>query len=213
MSGAPGQVVYGGDEIDLRAAEEVDSTGATLIQSNLAAGNQLLNALQITAPDAIEILAIEYWISLSMADAAQEPVPALTTREGRTQLFLVTAEEDFGAAAGFARDLEEGDYFQGHVHCMPSVAFEDPTNGTGGVGGGQLGTAYVLMDPGKDAETGPLVLREGEQVNVHLQLAAAIGANAELKTTHRLSVYFAEVEEELTNVREQFPSRGSGPSV
>lgn len=207
MSGGPGQIVKGGDALDLRAAEGVETTGTALVQSGLAAGTNLLNALQITASENWEILALEYWLNVSLTDAAQEPVPALASREKVTQLFTVTTEEDFSNQVGVGRNLAEGDYFQGFATAVPSVAFEDPTNGTGGVGGGQMGTTYMLVDPGKDAETGPLFVREGDEINVHLRVQDAIGANAELTSVHRLQVWFAEVEEAMTDVRTQFPSR------
>lgn len=208
MSGGPGAVDWGGPEIDLRAAGDVETSASQLQQSGLSAGDSTLNALSVVAPDNMEILALEYHMNVTQVLAAQEPVPTEIQREPGGQLALATQEDDFGTTAGFGRDLEAGDYFQGFAECHPSFAWEDPTNGVSGGGGGQMGTYYTIHDPGKDSETGPLVIREGDTINVHLELLGAIGADDVLHTSHRLTVWWDEIEEfEETDVRERFPSR------
>lgn len=208
MSGGPGAVNWGGDEINLRAAGQTETSGAQLIQAGLTGGTETLAALSVTAPDNMELLAVEYWVTVSSVLAAQDPVPALAARVADGTRFLVTTQEDHGADSGFGRELEAGDYFQGHVLASPSWAMEDETNGVGGGGGGQMGTFHAVHDPGFDSETGPLFIREGDVINVHLLTLNAIGADDEVKIAHRLTAYWDEIEEfEETEVRTQFPSR------
>lgn len=214
MSGGPGSINMGGDAINLRAAGSTESVGAQLIQSGLSSGTTTLNAMSITAPDNMEVLALEYWVNVNSTLAAQDPVPSLAARRGDGTQFLVTTEDDFGTDTGFGRDLENGDYFQGFVKSKPSWAMEDETNGVGGGGGGHMGTYHTVHDPGFDSETGPLVLREGDAVNVHLHLLDAVGADDELETSHKLTVWWDEIEEfEETEVRTQFPSRSADLTI
>lgn len=203
----PGFIDWGGDNINLRAAEDTEVIGATLVQQGITGGTILTDAIQFTAPETLEILALNYYITVGFTSAAQEPVPSLAQRESRTQAFLVTTEDDWSGDASVAHDPVEGDYFSGYVSAVPNIAWEDETNGTSGMGGGQGGVWYGWHDPGLDSETGPLFIREGDEINVHL-FSGPVGADDIMRTVHRLSVWWAPAEEaDETDVRQEFPSR------
>lgn len=201
---------WGGDEIDLRAAEDHDFVEAELLSQGTAEGTVTLDALTFTAPTSLEILALRYRAHLVVIGTTSGAPPALAGRRLRGKAFNITTLGDFGTA-------RVGDYITEEVMAQLNDAFEDETNGTGGIGDGVPGRYVTLIDPGQDSPTGPLTLTEGETISVHLQ---QVGFNAptspsEQTLRHRLDVWWEETPEAETEVRARgsFPRSGSRTEV
>lgn len=201
---------WGGDQIDLRQAEEHDIEEAELTSQGVAIGTESQGALTFTAPTALEILALRYRAQLSLTFATRDTTIPHSALRRRGKAFNITTRSNFGEG-------RDGDYLTEHVLASGSVVLSDDTNGTGAAHAGADGYYATLIDPGLDTVRGPLVLSEGEFLEVHLlQIAnAAPSSPAEQTLRHRLEIWWEETPEAATEVRQRgdFPSGGSRTTV
>lgn len=196
---------FGGDQIDLRAAENVDSVDSRLLSQGTTVGTITTDSLVFTAPAPLEILAMEYQATLSIILAENSTGIAQAARRRRGKVASVTTRESHG----FGRS---GDYFLAEVLAAASASMVDDTNQNAMALDGLDGSFRTLFDPGLDSPTGPLTLNEGESVRVHLRQVeeAAPSSPGEQILNHVLRVYWEEVETAETEVRPRgrFPSGG-----
>lgn len=196
---------WGGDEIDLREAEEHDIVDQDLLTQGVTEGTDTVGALTFTAPTALEILALRYRAHLvvKLDTRATTIGSAATIRRGKA--FNITTLGTFGRG-------RVGDYLTEEVLASAAVVLDDETNGVGAALEGNDGIYATLLDPGLDSVAGPLVLGEGETLEVHLRQAGhdAPGSPGEQNLRHRMDIWWQEQPEAQTEVRRRgdFPSSG-----
>lgn len=191
-------------EVNLREAEIYEVTRTTVTSSNITAGTESLDVITFNRAEDFEILAVALQAITTVQADATATVPPRAARERHAFEYLVTTLDSFNGDGD-----RTGDYFAIRRHVRSSEAFEDETNGTGGVSPGTVDEFMLVHDPGRDNAESPLVLEQDQEIRVHKQIGQpGIAADEEAHQFLALHVWGEDVPESETRVRESFPSEG-----
>lgn len=195
--------------VNLREADRYDVVATEVTSSNIAAGTTSLDVVTKTVSDPFEVLAIALHVITVVTSDTITLAPARGSRQRHRWFYNVTQLDSFNGLGDRA-----GDYFSIKQYVRQNQAWQDDTNGHGGVVQGNIAETWTVMDPGKDQSEVPLVVGENEDIRVHKAIGdPGLSSAEEARQSVEMHVWGNEVAIEETEVRTSFPSRESGTTI
>lgn len=196
-------------EVNLREADTFEKVATEVSSVNIAQGTVALDVISFTPNDPFEVLAVGLKVMTAITSDTITLAPARGSRQRHLFAYNVTTLDSFDVNGARA-----GDYFSIREYIRQNQAWQDDTNGHGGVVQGNIAHTWTIFDPGRDSSESPLVVGENDTIRVHKSIGApGLSSAEEARQLVELYVWGEEVPIEETEVRTSFPSRGSGPSV